>query len=280
MKAVALIANLDKPNAGSVAWRICAWLKARNIAVWAQEELLCGDARFPSANRCPPWTWSWSWAGTALSSMWPGAIPAQEFLSWGSTWADWVSDRSGSGRIGQCFGKGVRRAVHHRAAGHALRAGLPPGQSGGGNLRSQRSHHCQRSLARIIRLDVCVDNVPIGSYNGDGLIVSTPTGSTGYSLSAGGPIVASNVDLLLITPICPHTLSARPIAVARNAVIDVTLMSVQPEIVLTVDGQHSFSLEYGDRLTITDAKVETLLLRCRAKTFLKSCAKIKREQNR
>ncbi len=281
MKAVALIANLDKPNAGSVARRICAWLKARNIAVWAQEELLCGDARFRFGEPLP-------------------AVDLVLVLGGDGTFLNVARRYTGAGIpfLGVNLGRlGFLTEVEVGELDSALEK-VYAGQYTIERRAMLCVQVCRRGkvveetcalneatiakgpLARIIRLDVCVDNVPIGSYNGDGLIVSTPTGSTGYSLSAGGPIVASNVDLLLITPICPHTLSARPIAVARNAVIDVTLMSVQPEIVLTVDGQHSFSLEYGDRLTITDAKVETLLLRLQGKNFFEILRKKLKEQKR
>ncbi len=102
-------------------------------------------------------------------------------------------------------------------------------------------------IARIIDLEVHVDDHFMCHYKADGLIVSTPTGSTAYSLSAGGPIVAPSVAALCITPICPHMLSNRPVIVPDDAVIQVTLRS-QSATYLTADGQAGEMLEQDDRV--------------------------------
>ena len=88
------------------------------------------------------------------------------------------------------------------------------------------------------------------SYSGDGIIIATPTGSTGYSLSAGGPIVNPNMELFVITPICPHSLYNRSVIVNGNDNMKLRVDSRQVQVVLTVDGQVRFSLEDEDQITI------------------------------
>ncbi len=92
------------------------------------------------------------------------------------------------------------------------------------------------NIARIIKLHLCIDNLNVAEVSADGLIVATPTGSTAYSLAAGGPIVSPKVNGMIITPICPHSLTFRPLVVPDNSVIRVTLMT-DIEGFLTVDGQ-------------------------------------------
>jgi NAD+ kinase len=107
------------------------------------------------------------------------------------------------------------------------------------------------ALARMIELDVRVDGEPIAPFRSDGLIVATPTGSTAYNLSAGGPVVEPSVEALVITPICPHILSLRPLVVRADCAIDVVLRA--EEATLTRDGQVGTSLEPGDRVHLVRA---------------------------
>jgi NAD+ kinase len=102
-------------------------------------------------------------------------------------------------------------------------------------------------IARIIDLEVHIDDQLMCHYKADGLIVSTPTGSTAYSLSAGGPIMVPDVAAICITPICPHMLTNRPVIVPSDAVIQLTLCSDSPTF-LTVDGQVGQQLERNDRV--------------------------------
>ena len=106
------------------------------------------------------------------------------------------------------------------------------------------------ALARIIELKTSVDQEYLTTFRADGLIVSTPTGSTGYSLSAGGPIVYPSLQSIIITPICPHTMTNRPIIVPKEATITVTLCSADQEVFLTLDGQVGFKMELRDRVEV------------------------------
>jgi NAD+ kinase len=106
------------------------------------------------------------------------------------------------------------------------------------------------ALARIIELETSVDQAYLTTFRADGLIISTPTGSTGYSLSAGGPIVYPSLQSIIITPICPHNLTNRPIIVPKEAVITVTLCSGDAEVFLTLDGQVGFNMKLQDRMEV------------------------------
>jgi NAD+ kinase len=104
------------------------------------------------------------------------------------------------------------------------------------------------SLSRVIELVVAVDGTFVARFTGDGLIVSSPTGSTAYNLSAGGPILHPAVDGLVLTPIAPHTLSNRPVVVPGTACVSVSVSAQGPgqEVILTLDGQIGLALEPGD----------------------------------
>ncbi len=106
------------------------------------------------------------------------------------------------------------------------------------------------ALARIIEIETYLNEQYVNSFRADGLIVSTPTGSTAYNLSAGGPIVYPSMHAVVITPICPFTLSNRPIVVPDDSMIEVRLKTRNEEVSLTLDGQVGFPLQVGDRLII------------------------------
>jgi NAD+ kinase len=106
------------------------------------------------------------------------------------------------------------------------------------------------ALARIIEIEARMDGQLISGYRADGLIVSTPTGSTAYNLSAGGPVIYPSMNALVITPICPFTLSDRPIVVPDNALIELRLRTPDEEVVLTLDGQVGLPIHPEDRVLI------------------------------
>jgi NAD+ kinase len=109
-------------------------------------------------------------------------------------------------------------------------------------------------LSRLIRLRACVNGEPLTEFNADGLIVATPTGSTAYSLSAGGPILQPQSGVLVITPICPHVLTNRSIIVAESSVIEVEASEPDYSVYLSVDGRDSLPLEVGAVVTIRKAE--------------------------
>lgn len=122
------------------------------------------------------------------------------------------------------------------------------------------------AMSRIIDLSVSVDGRYATAYRADGLIISTPTGSTAYSLSAGGPILFPTMDAVVLTPICSHTLTNRPIVVPGTDRIEVTLLADQ-EVMATMDGQVGVGLREGDTVEIRKAASRIRLVRFPQKDF-------------
>jgi NAD+ kinase len=116
------------------------------------------------------------------------------------------------------------------------------------------------ALARIIDLETYINSAYVTTFKADGLIISTPTGSTAYSLSAGGPILYPTLNSIVLTPICPHTLTNRPIVLPDNFIIEVILRSESEDVFLTLDGQVGFSLRKNDNVQIKKADFTTKLL--------------------
>ncbi len=123
------------------------------------------------------------------------------------------------------------------------------------------------ALARICELEVTVDGRVLTTYKADGLIVATPTGSTAYSLSAGGPLVSPDLPATILSPICPHTLTQRPFLLKDTAVIEVLLGAKNGEVYLTLDGQEGFELEEGDRVRVVTSRRRVLLVRSPARDY-------------
>ena len=117
-------------------------------------------------------------------------------------------------------------------------------------------------VARVVHMRVAVDGEEVGQYSADGIIVATPTGSTAYSLSAGGPIVLPTVNAIVVTAICPHTLAVRPLVVPSS-----TVVSIAPtppwteEVLVSLDGQLSTTIHPGERLLVKRAERPVLLVR-------------------
>lgn len=116
------------------------------------------------------------------------------------------------------------------------------------------------ALARIIELDTFVDTRYVTTFRSDGLIISTPTGSTAYCLSAGGPILFPTLESIVLIPICPHTLTNRPIVLPDSAKIEITLKSLVEDVFLTLDGQVGFSLRQNDTVIVEKSPYKTRLL--------------------
>jgi NAD+ kinase len=126
------------------------------------------------------------------------------------------------------------------------------------------------ALARIIDLRIEVDGRLVARYRSDGLILSTPTGSTAYNLSAGGPIVYPTLPVIVITPICPHTLTHRPLVVPDSSLVEVRLETHDQEVYLTVDGQEGTTLEPSDRLRVRSSQAHAHLVRISGRGFYDS----------
>ncbi len=121
--------------------------------------------------------------------------------------------------------------------------------------------------ARITRLDTYINEQYVNTYQGDGLIISTPTGSTAYSLSAGGPILYPSTKALMVTPICPHTLTNRPIVIPEDFRIEIRLESENEDVYLTCDGQEVFALQYKDIVEVSKSEHSITLIQPQQKNY-------------
>ena len=123
------------------------------------------------------------------------------------------------------------------------------------------------SLARLNHCDVFIDKTFVSRYQADSLIVSTPTGSTAYSLAAGGPILMPNVDAFVITPVSPHSLTQRPLVVRDTSEIEVVIVTDQEEAYLSVDGQSGMPLDDGDRIHCRKSQYQVKLMHTKGTFF-------------
>jgi len=112
----------------------------------------------------------------------------------------------------------------------------------------------------MIRLSTYIDGEFLASFPADGLIVATPTGSSAYSLSAGGPILHPILELLVVTPICAHTLYARSIVVAPSSTIEIVLESEKEGTMVTLDGQRGYSIQKGEHVTVNKSPFSVRLI--------------------
>ncbi len=125
----------------------------------------------------------------------------------------------------------------------------------------------QSDVSRMVRLEIRIGPTSIGTLAADGLIVATPTGSTAYSLSAGGPIVRPTIEALIATPICPHSLAFRPLLVAAEETLRIRVGAVTNRARLTIDGQVSRLLAAGDEIRVRRAKSRVRVLSLRPESF-------------
>lgn len=122
-------------------------------------------------------------------------------------------------------------------------------------------------FARMLTLGLSIDDYLVANYQADGLIVSTSTGSTGYSLSAGGPIINPSLKLLLVTPICPHTLNARPMIISQDEEVRINIAASHTDIVLTFDGQDSYCLLPGDEVIVKKSPLIAQIIKFEDKNY-------------
>ncbi|MFQ5962872.1 MAG: NAD(+)/NADH kinase [Candidatus Scalinduaceae bacterium] len=123
------------------------------------------------------------------------------------------------------------------------------------------------SLSRLISIKLYINGKEVTTYSSDGLIISTPAGSTAHSLSAGGPIVTPDMEAFIITPICPHTLSNRPLVVSGDSRIEMEQVSESKGVGLTIDGQVYTDIMAGDKILVEKAKEKLQLVDTQTRTF-------------
>jgi len=124
------------------------------------------------------------------------------------------------------------------------------------------------NLSRIVNLETFVNGKYLSTFKADGLIISTPTGSTAYSLSSGGPIIMPELDSIIINPICPHILTNRPVVLPPDSVIEVIVWTKKGEASVTLDGQDLFVLKSGDRVGIKKSENHINLIESPQRDYL------------
>jgi NAD+ kinase len=123
------------------------------------------------------------------------------------------------------------------------------------------------ALARIIEIETWIDHKFVNCFRADGLIISTPTGSTAYNLSAGGPVIYPSMNAVVVTPICPHTLTNRPLVVPDDVEFELILKTSKEEVALTLDGQVGMPLEHEDRVTVRKSRTTFNLLQAHTRNY-------------
>ena len=124
-------------------------------------------------------------------------------------------------------------------------------------------------VARMLRMGLYINDTHLLNYQADGLIVSSPTGSTAYSLSAGGPILNPTIKALILTPICPHTFQMRPLVIGENDEIRLEIENIHQDIVVTLDGQESFFIQPGDEIIVRKSKTTAHIVKFEDKDYYK-----------
>lgn len=272
MKRVGLVAKPDAAEAQRVVRQLVEWLAARGLTVVLEKETA---ALVPSAS-----------VTSASKSDLPGQVEALIVLGGDGTL---LSMARAVGDLGVPI-LGVNLGVLGFLTATTLEEMLPAleallaggmaveermmlaarvvrgGQATGDYIALNDVVITKSAMSRIIDLAVSVDGRHATAYRADGLIISTPTGSTAYNLSAGGPILFPTMDAVVLTPIAPHTLSNRPIVLPGAQRIDVTLR-VDQEVMLTMDGQVGVPLRERDVVEVQKARARIRLLRFDQKDF-------------
>jgi NAD+ kinase len=252
MKKVALVYNADKPRAHLEWQRLKRWLTHHKVKVVAASKVtpamqdaefvvaVGGDGTVLSvARQVARW-------GTPVLGVNVGRLGFLAATEAGAMFRTLSRVLAGEGRIEQRTMLSVIGTTRGKKFGPYLALNDCVIRSG--------------ASGRVLQLASCVREKPLASYVGDGLILSTPTGSTAYNLAASGPILYPDLDVLLLSPICPHSLMQRPLVMPTFEVVEVEVLRPSPEALLCVDGHVVQTLHAGDRVTIRRAEEQVKLL--------------------
>ena len=254
MRRVGLLLKRAKPEAVEIASQLTAWLHARGdeaIGVGDHESSPHG-ARFVEEAELPPLDLLVVLGGDGTLLHGAALVADRKIPLLGINLGH-------LGFLTSCAPADAEQAIERALAGQLpleqrLRLQVDVVRGSGERLTRFACNDAvvsQGALARLIELDAFLEDRLITRYRADGLIVSTPTGSTAYTLAAGGPIVTPDVKAFVVTPICPHTLTARPVVVPATSRVTVRLGAPAEHVQLTVDGQWGTGLADGDRVEIS-----------------------------
>lgn len=268
MRTVGVLVNQDKPSADDTKQRLCHLLRQHGIAqVTATTEQLASDAITGQAFEGAELIFVLGGDGTLLGA-------ARKLVDWkipllgiNLGHLGFLSEAD-PGNLQETVRRVVNREydLEQRLVLYT-RVVRKDGDSGPDFVGINDVAIGKGSFARMVTVEVYVDDVLLDSYRGDGVLVSTPTGSTAYSLSCGGPIVVPYAKAILITPICPHTLVSRPCVIDSSQMIRMVVRGPQEDVGLTVDGQIGFPLAPGDEVTVGRSPVDVTLVKWRDREF-------------
>jgi len=249
---VALVYNNDKPQARHEWTRLQRWLEQRKVHV-------TNSSKVTTAMKNADFVVAVGGDGTVLSVV-------RHVAAWGLPVLG-----VNVGRLGFLAATEVNAMFKMltKALAGECRVEVRTMLSVSGTIRGKKfGHHLalndcvvrSGSSGRVLQLRAMVRDKPLASYAGDGLIISTPTGSTAYNLAASGPIVYPDLDVLLLCPICPHSLVQRPLVMPTFEIIEVEVLKPSPPALLCVDGHVSETLHPGDRVFVQRAEQQAKLL--------------------
>jgi NAD+ kinase len=266
VRKVLIVANMQKDDAGRLVDSICSYLESRSI----KRQLICfkGKPDIPPIEDDVDIAFSLGGDGTVLFSARMlaerripilavnigdfGFITEVSKDEWQSTFEEYLQ---GSVGVGERL---MLRVFIRRNGGERI----------GPFFALNDAVIGAHNISKVVELGVQVSQTPIGRYRADGLLVSTPTGSTAYSMAAGGPILTPDMQAMVLNPICPFTLSNRPLVVPGSETITVEVEEQRSEIILTLDGQTVVPLLPMDSIQIGKAPEMALIVRSEKRNFL------------
>ncbi len=264
MKVIGIIAKRQQPVATKMAGEICAFLAERHIDVVLEQDLArgMGGAQGYPENVIPAMVEMiivLGGDGTLISVA--RQIGARKIPIFGVNLGSLgFLTEIPRGEVFEILEQ-VISGDYSVSERHMLEAEVRRGETEAGRFTVLNDIVINKgALARIIDMEVHVNNGYLTTYKADGLIISTPTGSTAYNMAAGGPIIYPGLKSLVITPICPHTLTNRPIIFSARSVIRVEVKFQDQDVVLTADGQVGMPLKGGDVVEIRLSPNRTLLV--------------------
>jgi NAD+ kinase len=251
--AVGICLKPDSKPAGEAAREIASWLTERGVTIhadpFAADWLAMPPCPRSELARRAGLLVVIGGDGTLLAvarESGPAAVPILGVNQGSLGFLAEVAPEEVQGSLGRILAGDFETVSRMRFEVAADRAGELLGQ----HLALNDAVITRSELSRVLDIETRIDGVPVTTYHGDGLIVATPTGSTAYSLSAGGPIVHPALDAIVLTPVCPHTLSQRPIVLPATASVEARVVLREGSAQLTVDGQEGLTLQDGDRITV------------------------------
>jgi len=267
MTGVSLIANLSKPNAQAILLEGVEWLQRRGVSVAVSLDLVPhapkGTPAFPENEL--------SQHGEMLLAMGGDGTMLRAARIVGRSGKPVLGINLGSlGFLTEISLEDLYPTLERVLAGDYRlehRMVLEAVVERSGQTFYALNDAVIRAPSRIVEMEVTLDGQYVSNYMADGLIVSTPTGSTAYSLACGGPILHPTMETLVVTPICPHTLAIRPMIVSASQTVEATVHCKMEEPLITADGQVSQNILSGDRIAFRKASHTIPLVRTTGKTF-------------